>query len=78
MNASYNPLLNQITFPAGILQAPFFDPNADMAVNFGGIGAVIGHEIGHVVGSHARRNNTLGAFGNIVGFESSIHPGTGT
>lgn len=47
VNASYNPLLNQITFPAGILQPPFFDPNADPAVNYGAIGAVIGHEIGH-------------------------------
>ena len=47
VNASYNPLMNQITFPAGILQAPFFDVNADPAVNYGAIGAVIGHEIGH-------------------------------
>ena len=47
VNASYNPLMNQITFPAGILQPPFFDVNADPAVNYGGIGAVIGHEIGH-------------------------------
>lgn len=47
VNASYNPLMNQITFPAGILQAPFFDLNADAAVNYGAIGAVIGHEIGH-------------------------------
>ncbi|HEV2867610.1 MAG TPA: M13 family metallopeptidase, partial [Allosphingosinicella sp.] len=45
INAQYNPLLNQITFPAGILQPPFFDPNADPAVNYGAIGAVIGHEI---------------------------------
>jgi putative endopeptidase len=47
VNASYNPLMNQITFPAAILQPPFFDPNADPAVNYGAIGGVIGHEIGH-------------------------------
>lgn len=47
MNAYYNPLSNQITFPAAILQPPFFDPKADAAVNYGAIGAVIGHEIGH-------------------------------
>jgi putative endopeptidase len=47
VNAYANPLLNEIVFPAAILQAPFFDPNADDAVNYGGIGAVIGHEITH-------------------------------
>jgi putative endopeptidase len=47
VNASYNPLMNQITFPAAILQPPFFDAAADPAVNYGAIGAVIGHEIGH-------------------------------
>jgi len=47
VNASYNPFLNQLTFPAGILQPPFFNGAADPAVNFGGIGATIGHEIGH-------------------------------
>jgi putative endopeptidase len=47
INAYYSPLSNQITFPAAILQPPFFDPNADAAVNYGAIGAVIGHEIGH-------------------------------
>ena len=47
VNASYNPLMNQITFPAAILQPPFFDVHADPAVNYGAIGAVIGHEIGH-------------------------------
>jgi putative endopeptidase len=47
VNAYYNPLLNEIVFPAGILQPPFFNANADDAVNYGGIGAVIGHEITH-------------------------------
>ena len=47
VNAYYNPSLNEIVFPAGILQPPFFDMNADDAVNYGSIGAVIGHEIGH-------------------------------
>jgi putative endopeptidase len=46
-NAYYNPTLNEIVFPAGILQPPYFDPNADDAVNYGEIGAVIGHEISH-------------------------------
>ena len=47
VNAYYNPLYNEIVFPAAILQAPFFSFEADPAVNFGGIGAVIGHEITH-------------------------------
>ena len=47
VNAYYNPSLNEIVFPAAILQPPFFDLKADDAVNYGGIGAVIGHEIGH-------------------------------
>jgi len=47
VNAYYNPGTNEICFPAGILQKPFFDPDADEAENYGGIGAVIGHEIGH-------------------------------
>ena len=47
VNAFYHPLLNDITFPAAILRPPFFDPAADPAENFGAIGAVIGHEIGH-------------------------------
>ena len=60
VNASYNPLLNQITFPAGILQAPFFDPNADPAVNYGAIGGVIGHEIGHGFDDQGRRFDEKG------------------
>ncbi|WP_341268325.1 M13 family metallopeptidase [Gordonia malaquae] len=47
VNAYYNPGMNEIVFPAAILQPPFFDPEADDAANYGGIGAVIGHEIGH-------------------------------
>lgn len=47
VNAYYNPPMNEIVFPAAILQPPFFNPKAEDAVNYGGIGAVIGHEIGH-------------------------------
>lgn len=47
INAYYNPTFNEIVFPAGILQFPFFDPNADDAINYGGIGMVIGHEMTH-------------------------------
>ncbi|MCI1983378.1 MAG: peptidase M13 [Bifidobacteriaceae bacterium] len=47
VNAYYEPTMNVIVFPAAILQPPFFDPDADDATNYGGIGAVIGHEIGH-------------------------------
>ncbi len=47
VNAYYNPLYNEIVFPAAILQPPFYDYKADAAVNFGGIGAVIGHELSH-------------------------------
>jgi putative endopeptidase len=47
VNAYYNPTLNEIVFPAGILQPPFYDPKADDAINYGGMGAVIGHEMTH-------------------------------
>jgi len=47
VNAYYNPSINEIVFPAGIMQPPFFDPNADDAANYGGIGAIIGHELTH-------------------------------
>lgn len=47
VNAYYNPVFNEVVFPAGILQPPFFDPNADDAINYGAIGGVIGHEFTH-------------------------------
>ena len=52
INAYYNPGFNEIVFPAAILQHPFFDPNRDAAANYGAIGAVIGHEIGHGFDDH--------------------------
>jgi putative endopeptidase len=61
VNAYYFPGTNEITFPAAILQAPFFDPNADDAVNYGGIGAVIGHEIGHAFDDQGRLYDATGA-----------------
>ena len=61
INAYYNPLNNEIVFPAAILQPPFFDPNADPAVNYGGIGAVIGHEIGHGFDDQGRKFGPTGA-----------------
>jgi hypothetical protein len=57
VNAYYNPSMNEIVFPAAILQPPFFDPNADDAVNYGGIGAVIGHEIGHGFDDQGRKSD---------------------
>jgi len=60
VNAYYNPLMNQITFPAAILQAPFFDPAADPAINYGAIGGVIGHEIGHGFDDQGRKFDEKG------------------
>ena len=57
VNAYYNAALNEIVFPAAILDAPFFDPNADPAVNYGGIGAVIGHEMGHGFDDQGRKSD---------------------
>ena len=54
-NAYYDPTQNQITFPAAILQPPYFDPNADPASNYGSIGATIGHEIGHGFDDQGRK-----------------------
>jgi putative endopeptidase len=61
INAYYNPSNNEIVFPAAILQPPFFDPNADAAVNFGAIGAVIGHEMGHGFDDQGRKFGPDGA-----------------
>jgi putative endopeptidase len=63
VNAYYNPSYNEIVFPAAILQPPFYDYKADDAVNFGGIGAVIGHEISHGFDDSGARYN---ADGNLV------------
>src|SRR5262249_32942655 len=64
VNAYYNPVLNEIVFPAAILQPPFFDPNADDAVNYGGIGAVIGHEISHGFDDQGSQFDATGALKN--------------
>jgi len=71
VNASYNPLMNQITFPAGILQPPFFDPNADAAINYGAIGAVIGHEIGHGFDDQGRQFDEAGRIRNWWSVETN-------
>ena len=60
VNASYNGRFNEITFPAGILQPPFFDASADDATNYGGFGAVIGHEITHGFDDRGRRFDAKG------------------
>src|SRR5262249_42308537 len=60
VNAYYSPNRNEIVFPAAILQAPFFDPNADMAVNYGGIGGVIGHEMTHGFDDQGRKSDGHG------------------
>ena len=63
VNAYYNPTTNEICFPAGILQKPFFDPNADDPVNYGGIGVVIGHEMSH---GFDDQGSMFDAYGNMV------------
>ncbi|MBX6333279.1 MAG: M13 family metallopeptidase [Gemmatimonadaceae bacterium] len=60
VNAYYNPSMNEIVFPAGILQPPFFDPNADDAVNYGAMGAVIGHEMTHGFDDEGRKFDAQG------------------
>ncbi|MGT2515220.1 M13 family metallopeptidase [Sphingomonas panni] len=61
VNAYANPVMNEIVFPAAILQPPFFDPNADPAVNYGAIGAVIGHEISHHFDDQGRKYDVNGS-----------------
>ncbi|QWP79377.1 peptidase [Lysobacter sp. K5869] len=63
VNAYYNPLQNEVVFPAAILQPPFFDPKADDATNYGGIGAVIGHEMIH---GYDDQGSRFGPTGNMV------------
>jgi putative endopeptidase len=60
VNAYYSSTRNEIVFPAGILQPPFFDPDADMAINYGGIGGVIGHELTHGFDDQGRKSNGHG------------------
>jgi putative endopeptidase len=79
VNAYYSPNFNEIVFPAAILQAPFFDPNADPAVNYGAIGGVIGHEMGHGFDDQGAKSDAHGvmrdwwqpddvaAFGRLTG-----------
>jgi hypothetical protein len=64
VNAYYNPLQNEIVFPAAILQPPFFDPAADPAMNYGGIGAVIGHEMLHGYDDQGSRYDARGNLNN--------------
>jgi putative endopeptidase len=60
VNAYYNPTFNEVVFPAAILQPPFFDPNADPAVNYGAIGGVIGHEMGHGFDDQGSKSDAKG------------------
>ncbi len=64
VNAYYNPQQNEVVFPAAILQPPFFDPNADPALNYGGIGAVIGHEMLHGYDDQGSQFDAKGNFAN--------------
>jgi putative endopeptidase len=64
VNAYYNPSFNEVVFPAAILQPPFFDPNAPDEMNYGGIGAVIGHEMTHGYDDQGSRFGPTGNFEN--------------
>jgi putative endopeptidase len=73
VNAYYNPAFNEIVFPAGILQYPFFDADADDAVNYGGIGAVIGHEMTHGFDDQGRLYDVDGNLNNWWTSDDSAH-----
>ena len=73
INAYYNPAMNEIVFPAGILQPPFFDPDADDAVNYGAIGAVIGHELTHGFDDEGRLYDSKGNLKNWWTSEDSAN-----
>lgn len=73
VNAYYNPAFNEIVFPAGILQYPFFDEKADDAVNYGGIGGVIGHEMTHGFDDQGRLYNADGNLSNWWTAEDSAN-----
>jgi putative endopeptidase len=60
INAYFHPSLNEIVFPAAILQPPFFNPDADDAVNYGAMGAIIGHEMTHGYDDQGRKYNSEG------------------
>ena len=64
LNAYYNPQINEIVFPAGILQPPFFDAQSDDAFNYGGIGSVIGHEMTHGFDDQGRQFDATGNLAN--------------
>ena len=64
INSDYSSNLNEVVLPAGQLQAPYFDPAADCAVNYGGIGAIIGHELTHALDDDGRKYNAEGALSN--------------
>ena len=64
VNAYYNPVFNEVVFPAAILQPPFFDPKADPAVNYGGIGGVIGHEMSHGFDDQGAKSDERGVLRN--------------
>jgi len=72
INAYYNPSFNEIVFPAGILQFPFFDNDADDAINYGGIGAVIGHEMTHGFDDQGAQYDKDGNLKNWWSKEDSI------
>ena len=72
INAYYNPNFNEIVFPAGILQPPFFDPAADDAVNYGAIGMVIGHEMTHGFDDQGAQYDKDGNLKNWWGRSDSV------